>query len=66
MTQRHPNALRYYSTRKDAVTDGPAEYTPPGSARTHTTEWIKAHLQRMDRPDRQAAPITGGTTTEPT
>ncbi|UZG60446.1 hypothetical protein [Rhodococcus opacus] len=48
------------------MTDGPAEYTPPGSARAHTTEWIKAHLERMDRTDPQAAPTTGGTATQPT
>lgn len=48
------------------MTDGPAEYMPPRSARAHTTEWIKAHLARMDRTDPQAAPITGGAATEPT
>ncbi|KAF0966680.1 MULTISPECIES: hypothetical protein [Rhodococcus] len=48
------------------MTDGPAEYTPPRSARPHTTEWIKAHLERMDRTDPQAATMTGGRATEPT
>ncbi|MFC0454665.1 hypothetical protein [Rhodococcus jostii] len=39
------------------MTDVPVDYSSPRRpARVNTTEWIKAHLERMDHPDPSPAP----------
>ncbi|QQZ14457.1 MULTISPECIES: hypothetical protein [Rhodococcus] len=47
------------------MTDVPVHYSsarPPG--RVNTTEWIKAHLERMDHPDPSPAPAVDDPGTE--
>lgn len=44
------------------MTDVPVEYSSrPSAATVNTTEWIKAHLARMDHADPVDTPAAGAT-----